>query len=347
MISNKNRLIRFFLTLTLVLFFPSFNTFAREDMHGTAFVINMPMTIGLTIYGILALLLAFLTIRFFIGALKNSNWVKIIGVHVETSAPTPGKRSLDNAYSLGNLSAVLVVGILFLNFFYALIGVDFSSVRYLRPAILSVGLFGCALFFLYIIFFLAPVLMKDTPKPVEKALPEAGEQNFPGIPLNPAITRRSFLSLLGWAWLAFVAATLGALTTVARFFFPNVTFEPFSKFKAGFPDSYALGVDERFKNFHQVWMVRERDKFYALSTICTHLGCTPNWLQTERKFKCPCHGSGFYVSGINFEGPAPRPLERFQITLAEDGQIEVDKSIKYQYELGQWGLPGSFLEYKS
>ena len=81
----------------------------------------------------------------------------------------------------------------------------------------------------------------------------------------------------------------------------------------------------------------------ALITTCTHLGCTPNWLASENKFKCPCHGSGFYRSGVNFEGPAPRPLERARITLADDGQILVDKSVKYQQEKGEWEIPGSFL----
>jgi nitrite reductase/ring-hydroxylating ferredoxin subunit len=47
--------------------------------------------------------------------------------------------------------------------------------------------------------------------------------------------------------------------------------------------------------------------FYALFTICTHLGCTPNYLSAENKFKCPCHGSGYRLTGVNFEGPAPRP----------------------------------------
>ncbi len=55
-------------------------------------------------------------------------------------------------------------------------------------------------------------------------------------------------------------------------------------------------------------------------------GCTPNWLQVEDKFKCPCHGSGYYESGMNFEGPAPRPLDRFEVRIAEDGQLLVDKS---------------------
>ena len=74
------------------------------------------------------------------------------------------------------------------------------------------------------------------------------------------------------------------------------------------------------------------------------LGCTPNWLEGEQKFKCPCHGSGFYKDGINFEGPAPRPLERFAIKIADDGQVEIDKSKKFQQEMGQWKDPASFVK---
>jgi cytochrome b6-f complex iron-sulfur subunit len=59
-----------------------------------------------------------------------------------------------------------------------------------------------------------------------------------------------------------------------------------------------------------------------------------NWLQAEDKFKCPCHGSGYYKSGLNFEGPAPRPLDRFKITVGEDGQLVVDKSTTYKMEAG-------------
>ena len=93
-----------------------------------------------------------------------------------------------------------------------------------------------------------------------------------------------------------------------------------------------------------VWVVNGeyngQREIYALRTVCTHLGCTPNWLEGEQKFKCPCHGSGFYKDGINFEGPAPRPLERFAIRLADDGQIEVDKSKMFQEELGSVDRPG-------
>ena len=161
---------------------------------------------------------------------------------------------------------------------------------------------------------------------------------------NNAISRRTFLSWAGLAWFSFAAATTGALSIVLRFLFPNVVFEPPTAFKAGFPNEYEVGVvDERWKAKYGVWVVRTVEGMFALSTICTHLGCTPNWLGTENKFKCPCHGSGFYSSGINFEGPAPRPLERFQIGLADDGQIFIDKSKKFQQEKGEWNNPLSFL----
>jgi cytochrome b6-f complex iron-sulfur subunit len=66
-------------------------------------------------------------------------------------------------------------------------------------------------------------------------------------------------------------------------------------------------------------------------------------MANEGKYKCPCHGSGFYKNGINFEGPAPRPLERFKIYLGDDGEIVVDKTKKYQQEKGEWSDTESFV----
>jgi cytochrome b6-f complex iron-sulfur subunit len=164
------------------------------------------------------------------------------------------------------------------------------------------------------------------------------------------IPRRSMISWMTLAWAAFSASMLAAATATGRFMFPNVLFEPPPTFKAGLPDELQKGiVDERFKPLG-VWLVKDNDVvtgalgIYALSTVCTHLGCTPNWLDGEQKFKCPCHGSGYYKNGINFEGPTPRPLERFAISLADDGQILVDKSHKFQYEKGEWINPQSFLK---
>jgi len=179
--------------------------------------------------------------------------------------------------------------------------------------------------------------------------PESSEQAAPALnrsPLRGEVSRRGFLSMIGLGWAAFTAASAGLVGAAVRFLFPNVLYEPPQEFKAGFPAEYAVGqVDERFKAEFGVWMVREATGFYALSTVCTHLGCTPNWLPAEEKFKCPCHGSGFVTSGINVEGPAPRPLERYRILLAEDGQILVDKNQKYQEEKGQWTMDGAYLFY--
>ena len=169
-------------------------------------------------------------------------------------------------------------------------------------------------------------------------------------PTVPAgVSRRGFLQgssfALGWTVFAGLSASAGA--AMQRFLYPNVLFEPPLKFRAGFPADFTAGkVDERFKAKYGAWLVRNDEGIYALSTVCTHLGCTPNWLEGEDKFKCPCHGSGYHKDGVNFEGPTPRPLERFAIALSDDGQIEIDKSRKYRYERGDWEKPEAFLKFK-
>jgi cytochrome b6-f complex iron-sulfur subunit len=157
-------------------------------------------------------------------------------------------------------------------------------------------------------------------------------------------TRRGFFTWLTLAWVSFSGACLVGLAGFGRFLFPNVLFEPPQSFKIGFPEDYELGVDERWKDKFSIWIIRNTEGIFALISVCTHLGCTPNWLSNEQKFKCPCHGSGFYSTGINFEGPAPRPLERARIVLSDDGQILIDKNVKFQFEKGQWENPESFLQ---
>lgn len=156
------------------------------------------------------------------------------------------------------------------------------------------------------------------------------------------IRRRKFMYFSGWGVMGlFFTAVLGS---AVRFFFPRTLFEPPTKYKIGYLFEYAQGVSERFKKQHRIWIVREANKLYVIKAQCTHLGCTPNWLAAEGKFKCPCHGSGFTPDGINIEGPAPRPLERFKVALTEDGQIMVDESVKFRGERREWNKHGAFIE---
>src|SRR5579871_3160850 len=340
MASRRNGAHRFFLFPLSALLFPA-AALADTDLSEASSIVSTIITLGLAAFGVLALYVLFLTGRFLLAVFKESMQARkeaqAHAVHVEKEA---GKTVLSAAFGLSALFSLLALLILFAAFLILTSGMDFSFNIGLVKFVISAAVSGFALLSLYMVYLALSVLWKVAFKPAVHAEGEPME----GLPGGPAVTRRSFLSLLGWAWVAFTAASMGALTTVLRFFFPNVTFEPPTKFKGGLPETYAIGVDERFKDAYRCWIVRNNQGFYALSTICTHLGCTPNWLQAEQKFKCPCHGSGYYITGVNFEGPAPRPLPRFNITLADDGQLLVDESVQYQQELGQWGLPGSFLK---
>lgn len=168
------------------------------------------------------------------------------------------------------------------------------------------------------------------------------KEPFSAEPDQIKFSRRVALRWLGWAgvW-TFVAAFAAS---IARFFFPRLLFEPPTKFKIGYPNEYPVGaISERFKDLYRLWIVREQSKIFVIEAKCTHLGCTPNWLESEGKFKCPCHGSGFTRDGVNVEGPAPRPLQRFKVTLADDGQILVDKGIVFRGERNEWEKTGAFI----
>lgn len=148
------------------------------------------------------------------------------------------------------------------------------------------------------------------------------------------ISRRDFLVKLGWGGI--IAFLLGCFIATLKFFFPRVLLESPAKFSVGKPEDYIPGkVDSSYKDRYRICIVRKEDgSFFCLSMRCTHLGCTPNWKPSEEIFHCACHGSKFDYLGINFAGPAPRPLDRFEIVLTPEGDLVVDKSIIYK------GLPG-------
>ncbi|MGA8153988.1 MAG: Rieske 2Fe-2S domain-containing protein [Terriglobales bacterium] len=146
---------------------------------------------------------------------------------------------------------------------------------------------------------------------------------------------------------ASVAAFLTAwLLAFFRFFLPRTLFEPATSFKIGYPSDYGLGVDTKFQQKFRIWVDRTPDRLFVIYARCTHLGCTPDWKPSETKFKCPCHGSGYDSEGINFEGPAPRPMDRCHLEIAADGQILVDAAKLYQWPKGQpshFNDPGAYL----
>lgn len=189
----------------------------------------------------------------------------------------------------------------------------------------------------------------ETAKDPQKKVPQQYDMvaDYP-----PKVTRRSFMmSWAGAAWGTFgIASGVGGVAML-RFMLPNVLFEPPQVFKAGKLEDYEWDKpDERFKVDKKCWIVKMnkdwngKKQLAALDTTCTHLGCTPNVLFSELKIKCPCHGSGFRFNGVNFEGPTPRPLERYKVSIDPiDGQIVVDKTKKFQQEKGQWENPESFI----
>jgi cytochrome b6-f complex iron-sulfur subunit len=136
------------------------------------------------------------------------------------------------------------------------------------------------------------------------------------------ITRRDFLNEITLGALGI--AGLGSVAVTYQFFSPNVLFEPPTTFRAGSPDLYPVH-SVTFLQDQQVYIVRMPEGFYAVSAVCTHLGCVTQWKPDAGMIACPCHGSKFKSDGTKIEGPAPRPLPHFGISLTADGELLVDK----------------------
>jgi cytochrome b6-f complex iron-sulfur subunit len=181
---------------------------------------------------------------------------------------------------------------------------------------------------------------KGVPKAVAaKQSPTTVVEAPPDPPVNKMRRRIVWLSIAGFF------AAIGMATM--RFFLPRAIMEPSSVFRIGFPGDYSLGVDTKWQQQYRIWVVKSSDRLFAIYARCTHLGCTPDWKASENKFKCPCHGSGYDSDGINFEGPAPRPMDRAHIELDAEGQLVVDTNRLYMREKGkadQFDEEGAFIQ---
>jgi len=141
--------------------------------------------------------------------------------------------------------------------------------------------------------------------------------------------RRAFFVKLGLGSLSIAAAGTAAFSY--QFLSPNVLYEPSPIVNAGKPENYAMDSVTLDVN-SGIYLIRAQEGFFALSAICTHLGCMTAWKPELGIIACPCHGSKFYVHeggkipGQKIEGPAPKPLPWLQTTLSEEGDLMVDRS---------------------
>lgn len=148
---------------------------------------------------------------------------------------------------------------------------------------------------------------------------------------QPDMDRRTFLTALGLggAGVAGLIAVAGNISYLK----PAVDYGPPMVVRGGKPDEYKEGIKELLEAERMV-ILRDKKGFAAISVTCTHLGCTVR--ASDAGFECPCHGSQFDNDGFVTGGPAPRPLDWYQVTLAPNGELEIDKSVKVS--------PGTFFK---
>jgi Rieske Fe-S protein len=133
------------------------------------------------------------------------------------------------------------------------------------------------------------------------------------------VSRRDFLGLAAFG--AAILASLGALAGSLRFVKSNVYSEGSKKFKIGKPENFPIGISRKIDD-KNVFIFSDDNGLFAISAICTHLGCIVS--SSEFGFQCPCHGSQYNQDGKVIGGPAPRPLEWFEINQEVDGTLFVD-----------------------
>jgi cytochrome b6-f complex iron-sulfur subunit len=134
-------------------------------------------------------------------------------------------------------------------------------------------------------------------------------------------SRRDFFVQIGVG--ACAAAALGSGVVTLDYLKPKVLFEPSTSFVAGSPLDFTDGV-VRFNREKKAYVIGAASGVYALSAVCTHLGCITRFRSDERVIACPCHGSRFDLEGNVVHGPAPRPLPWLDVTQDAAGNLLVD-----------------------
>lgn len=138
---------------------------------------------------------------------------------------------------------------------------------------------------------------------------------------TPEIPDRTRRSMFAVGCMAIGAATAGFVGATFRFLVPNVLYEPSRRFDIGSPQDFPAG-SVTFLPDRRLYVFNGADGFYAISSVCTHLGC--NVKRGGPGFACPCHGSQFDENGQVVHGPAPTPLAWYLLSLSPHAQLVVD-----------------------
>ncbi len=142
--------------------------------------------------------------------------------------------------------------------------------------------------------------------------------------LETPTSRRDFLARVGVGACALAAAGSAAVTL--DYLKPKVLFEPPTTFRAGALDDYPEGT-VRFNKEHRAYVIGGLGGIYALSAVCTHLGCITRYRSDENIIACPCHGSRYDLEGDVTHGPAPRSLPWLEVSQDAAGNLVVDTSV--------------------
>ena len=150
------------------------------------------------------------------------------------------------------------------------------------------------------------------------------DPSVPSMPLADDPGRRDFLAKIGLGACAVTAA--GAALTVLDYLEPKVLFEPPTSFKAGNVADFPEGT-VRFNAEQKTYIIGTAQGVFALSAVCTHLGCITRHNSSEGVIACPCHGSVFDLEGNVLHGPAPQPLPWLEVRADAAGNLVVDTSV--------------------
>jgi len=90
------------------------------------------------------------------------------------------------------------------------------------------------------------------------------------------------------------------------------------------PQDYQVGSATSLPEA-KAWLFRDEQGLYAISAVCTHLGCMVNFVTDQ--FECPCHGSRYNAAGYVLQGPAKLPLNYLALTLSPEGAVVLDTKV--------------------